>query len=361
MIGVRLTDLDGVEHTLAVHAGRFVDPDEATEPIQWVDLRARWAVPGLADAHAHLAAESIEQMVHATGDDDATITRNVSAQLEGGVLLVADKGSRTDHALDVLDWPSTDRPELHMAGQVIAPAGGYYPEFQIDVAGSDLPAEVERACGTAAEWVKLIGDWPRKGVGAIPNYAEDELRSAVEVAHRHGRRIAIHTAAPETPSLAVAAGIDSIEHGLFLTEDDLRKLGSRGGAWVPTVVAMQGIADMLGPDSSGGRLFAQGLNNAAALLATAAGYGVTVLAGTDLYLPHGAVAREAVALSRRGLDHAAAVAAVTTNAYNYLRSQRAFAPGHVADVVAFAENPLDRLATLTDPSFVMRAGRIWRT
>lgn len=359
MIGIRFRDVAGTGHAFAVDGTQF--DDSLAEVEDWIDLRHLWSVPGLADCHAHLAARDIQEMVDGVPDEDARIAESVRSQLDGGVLLVADKGSRSDDNLQVLDWPGDRRPEMHMAGRILAPADGYYPEFEIDVSASDLPGAVETACATAASWVKLIGDWPRKGVGAIPNYAEGELASAVEVAHRHGRRVAIHTTAPDTPSLAVAAGVDSIEHGLYLTPEDLRVLGERGGAWVPTVVAMEAICEMLGPDSTGGKLFSHGLENVRQLLPEAAGAGVQVLAGTDLHLEHGRVAQEAVALCRYGLTESEALAAVTTNAYDYLDSSRGFASGLIADLVAFNVNPCDDIAALSTPQVIMRAGRTVRS
>ena len=353
MIGIRIRDVDGAVHELAITSGMFGSADHVDE---WIDLRHLWSVPGLADSHAHLAATTIDAMLEGTEDTEATIAANARAQLRGGVLLIADKGGRTDAGVWALGLGDEDAPEVHVAGRVLAPSDGYYPSFGIDINGSDLPEAVEAACRTDASWVKLIGDWPRKGVGAIPNYAEDELRSAVAVAHAHGRRVAIHTAAPDTPSMAVAAGIDSIEHGLFLTDDDVGALGARGGAWVPTLAAMGAIADMLGPDSSGGRLLADGLANATRLLEAAVAAGVAVLAGSDLHLPHGDIAAEACTLFESGLSAADTLATVTTAAYNYFRSARGFHPGATADLVGFARNPLDDIAALHDPEVVLRRG-----
>jgi len=356
MTGVRLRGVEGAEIDLGIAGDRFSVPPDDREAC--IDLRHLWAVPGLADSHAHLTAGTIGEMVAGVTDEQAMIRANVAAQLAGGVLLIADKGSRTDAVLGTLGWPADQRPELSAAGTVLAPAGGYYPEFEIDVAGPDLPAAVVRATGGGATWVKLIGDWPRQGVGALPNYAEDELRSAVTVAHDRGARVAIHAAAPDTPSMAVAAGIDSIEHGLFLTETDVQHLGARGGAWVPTVAAMEGLAEMLGAHSSGGRLFAQGLANVRSLLGCAIEAGVVLLAGTDLHLPHGGVAGEALALVRYGLDQGDALQTLTNNAYAYFGSERGFAPRMLADVVAFAINPLEDIAALAKPEVVIRAGRV---
>ena len=216
-----------------------------------VDGSRWWALVGLADCHAHLSGG--QPGVDGGPEAPATfegVQRNAWAQLGAGVFLVADKGGKSDVTLRLLDEPPPTRPDLSAAGQVITAPGGYFPGFSVEVDEAGLAAAVaERAATRGISWVKLIGDWPRRGVGAVPNFGEDALRRAVEVAHAGGCRVAIHACAPRTSTMAVAAGIDSIEHGLFLTADDLTALGRRGGAWVPTVGAMEGVQGRVGrPD-----------------------------------------------------------------------------------------------------------------
>ncbi len=360
-LGLTIRTLDGTSRELTVADGHF---RPAGEPVdREIDSGGWWAVPGLADCHAHLTGGAGDGW----DDPDAVIERgmaNAWAQIEGGVFLVADKGSGDDISLRLLDQPPDRRPELHMAGHMIANPGGYYGGFAIEVDEADLVETVRRAAaertpaGSGPQWVKLVGDWPRKGVGAIPNFTEAGMAAAVDVAHAADCRVAIHAAAPETSTMAVAAGIDSIEHGLFLTPDDLTALGARGGAWVPTVTAMEGIRDMLGAESSGGKLFAQGLDNVADLLGGATEAGVTVLAGTDIEVPHGAVATEALSLARYGLAADDVVTAVTDGAYAYLGSDHRFEPGGHADVLFFDADPRGDLSVLTRPVFGLRHGEI---
>ena len=360
-LGLTIRSLDGTIRELTTADGHF---RPAGEPVdREVDAAGWWAVPGLADCHAHLAGGYTEDW----STPEAVIERglaNAWAQLEGGVFLVADKGAADGVALRLLDTPPDRRPELQMAGHMIANPGGYYTDFAIEVDEADLVAcvreatEVRTPGGNRASWVKLVGDWPRKGVGAIPNFSEAGLRAAADIAHAADCRVAIHTAAPETATMAVAAGIDSIEHGLFLTADDIVALGARGGAWVPTVAAMEGIRDMLGAESSGGKLFAQGLDNVAELLAGAPETGVTILAGTDISVPHGEVATEALSLARYGLEATEVVRAVTDGAYEYLGSDRRFEPGAAADVLFFDADPRDDLSVLARPVLGLRHGEV---
>jgi imidazolonepropionase-like amidohydrolase len=295
-----------------------------------------------------------------TGYDGSGLAKkmlaNANRQLEGGVLLLAEKGSSTSLTLQFLDVPEWRRPRMQMAGRMVAVAGGYYPGFAAEVDDADLDAVVADAASGGATWVKIVGDWPRKGRGAIRNFSEGALRQIVDKAHQAGCRVAIHAAAPDTPQLAVRAGVDSIEHGLFLHQEDLVALGERGGAWVPTIAAMEAVVAWLGADSSGGRLLADGLVNTAALVADAVDAGVAVLAGTDLALPHGKVAAEALRLAEYGLSPAQAVHAVGEAAYDYLGVEAGFRPGLSADAVLLAADPVGDLRLLLNPVVVMRAG-----
>ncbi len=357
-IGLTIRTLDVTVHDLAIDDhGHFADPADVTLDRVW-DTGRWYAVSGLADCHAHLSGDEVGEQV---GPDDlpAFVAASAWAQLQGGVFLVADKGTHDELTLRILDAPPTERPDLQMAGRIITSPGGYYGDFGEEVDPADLARAVRDAAGrNGSTWVKIVGDWPKKGVGPTPNFEEEALRAAVEVAHAAGVRTAVHTCAPRAASIAVAAGIDSIEHGLFLTVEDIEALGRRGGAWVPTIDAMEAIRDMLGENSSGGRLFAEGLGNVRELLAGAPGVGVTVLAGTDLHLAHGHVAEEALKLHEYGLDAAAVVHAMTTAAYDYLGHHHAFSPGEDADVVFFDRDPREDLTVLQRPRLAVRHGRI---
>ena len=354
-LGLTIRTLDGATRELTVVDGHFRPAGEAVDRV--VDTSGWWAVPGLADCHAHLGGGNDDD----NADEEAILERtkaNAWAQLEGGVFLVADKGHSTDVTLRVLQEPPSERPELHMAGRMIANPGGYYANFAREVEEHELVAAVRDATGGGASWVKLVGDWPRKGVGAVTNFSEAGMHRAVNVAHAADCRVAIHAAAPETSSMAVAAGIDSIEHGLFLTADDLVTLGARGGAWVPTIAAMEGIRDMLGAESSGGKLFAEGLDNVRELLASAPELGVSVLAGTDISVPHGGVATESLKLAEYGLDPEAVVHATTAAAYEYLGSTQSFDEGQPATVLFFDEDPRSDLSVLARPTLGLNHGNV---
>ncbi len=356
-----LRDQTGAEYRLGVTDGRFVVPESGVVRDSGVvhDLRHLVALGGLADCHAHLSGNDVADIIEYDGAAiEEKMLHNARLQMEGGVLLLAEKGSKSSLSLRILSEEESQRPRMQMAGRMIAVDGGYYRGFAAEVDAANLETVISDATDDGATWVKLVGDWPRRGVGAIPNFSETALRQIVTVAHGAGCRVAIHTAAPETPGMAVRAGVDSIEHGLYLTPGDVTELGERGGAWVPTVVAMEAISQWLGPATTGGKVLTTGLENTAGLLPLAVDAGVSVLAGTDLALQHGSVATEAIRLTQYGLSTSQALHSVTRAAYDYLGVEAGFSPGLPADAVFFDEDPVNDLSVLLDPRVVIRAGHV---
>lgn len=328
----------------------------ASKPDPVLDLSELFVLPGLADAHAHLAHPDADDL--SPGDPDSVAARAEEA-LGAGVNLVFDKGSSDDLVVTTLvGRRAWQRPHFQAAGRMIAGLEGYFAGFAHEVSDAGLPAAVRTAATASAGWVKIVADWPRKGIGPAPNFTEEALRAAVDVAHEVGVRVAAHTMAPEVASMVVRAGVDSIEHGLFLTDDDVRALGARGGMWVPTVLRMEAVVARFGMERTGGRVVAEGLDRVRSLLPAAQDTGVRVLAGTDLALPTARVADEAIRLVDYGLSPAAAVRAVSADAWRSAALDPGFEPGTTADLVAFRRDPSEEIEALREPVVVMRAGRL---
>ncbi|MCZ7534053.1 MAG: amidohydrolase family protein [Acidimicrobiia bacterium] len=347
-------------YEIGVSGSRFVEADEST--VELPDTSDLWALPGLADCHAHVTMTSLREFDAITDESMRTaIPINTWAHLEHGVLLILDKGGKSDTTLVTLDHDADLRPFTETAGAMISPPGGYYGNgFGTEVEPDALVEHIRTKAATRGGWVKLVGDWPRRGQGPVNNWPQDVLTEAVRAVHDAGARVAIHSMA-HSASDAVAAGVDSIEHGPFLTESDLKILAARGGAWVPTIVNMLFLRDMLGVESSGGKMFVTGLERMRENLPLAESLGVTVLAGTDMAVPHGEVATEAVLLKEYGLSDAAATAATSTAAYRYVGRPTQPTVGAEADVVFFRDNPLEGVETLAEPVIIMRRGKIVRS
>ena len=351
-VRVVLRSVHGETVTRDMIEGNWADPVGDADLVLGENL---WALPGLVDGHAHFAAET---MAPRPGNLEDAITRARTA-LDAGVLLALDKGWGDLTVLDLVDRIDPgDRPEIEAAGLIHAVEGGYIAEVCRIIDPGEVGPAMNQAAGEGRGWVKLIGDWPRKGTGPLPNFTEEQLGVAVRSASAAGARVAVHTMARDVPSMAVRAGVHSIEHGLFLQLEDLDDLGSRGGIWVPTVLNMEAVIRQLGEHSSGGRLITEGLANVARLLPEAIEAGVHILAGTDLAVGTHQVGQEAVRLAEMGLSPKHALRAVSYSGFEATGRPVAFEVDAAADAVMFDANPEEDLGVLAHPRHVIRRGRV---
>ncbi len=315
-----------------------------------------WAIPGLVDGHAHLAAIEGKDWIT---DGVMGAAGRAREALASGVILALDKGWKDLTTLEMIRSISPQaRPDIEAAGVTNTVEGGYWPDFGRRIGPGEVASVIAEAALEGKGWVKLVGDWPRRGMGPMPNFTEGELAEAVEVAASYGARVAIHTMAREVPSMAVRAGVQSIEHGLFLTEDDVGALGGRGGIWIPTILRMEAVIRQLGADSSGGRLLREGIDNVARLLGAAVEAGVFVLTGTDLAVGTHAVAKEAVRLWELGMSPEMVVRAASSAGFRATGRAASFEVGTPANAVLFEEDPTLNPRVLAHPNLVIRLGRV---
>lgn len=316
-----------------------------------------WALPGLVDAHAHLARNKLD---FAPGDFPGAKQRARMA-LDAGVGLIYDKGWRDLTVISLIDeLAAAERPEIEAAGAIYAVEAGYVEGFARTIGPGGISSAVSEAAVEGRGWVKLIGDWPRRGEGPRPNFSEDELAEAVAVAEANASKVAIHTMARDVPSMAVRAGVHSIEHGLFLSPEDLEMLGGRAGVWVPTVLRVEAVIRQLGAGSSGGRLLTEGLENVTANLAHAVECGVHVLTGTDLVVGTHQVALEAIRLWELGMATGAVVESVSSSGFLASGRPSGFEVGGPANAVLFSDDPRLDPSALAHPRHVIRMGRLVR-
>ena len=167
--------------------------------------------------------------------------RNARKAFESGVTTlrsVADKNKlvaslvwAADH--QVLDEPI---PRIIPCGNGICMTGGHGSEFP---GGGDIvdgPWEmrkrIRRTIQEGAQWIKLLTSrraW-------TPEFTQEELDAAVDEAHRLGHKIAVHSGVPVTIQMCIDAGVDTIEHGTFMSEEQAKQMVEKGIAWVPTVM-----------------------------------------------------------------------------------------------------------------------------
>ncbi len=319
-------------------------------------LNGGFLLPGLVDAHAHLAVGP------GAPEDlpDAERSRAAArADLDAGVLLVREPGSPNRASTGI--GPNDGLPRVQTSGRFLAGVGRYLPGFAQEVTDDELPDAALRELAAGTGWVKAIGDWRGdSGEGWVLGFAPDALAVAVRVVHDAGGRFAIHAIGPEAVEAAIAAGPDSIEHATYATDHHFEAMAAAGIAVTPTLNALlmaRKMTEQRGASPEELARIDEGIAGLPARVRTAHEAGVTLMAGTDAALPHGQVWREIVSLAAAGIPNDAALAAGSWAARSFL-GLPGIEEGAPADLVAFDRDPRESLEVLATPSVIVLDGRV---
>jgi len=310
-------------------------------------LPGRFALVGLVDAHCHLTVGVDDNGPYLDGTG---ASRRLDALAHSGVSLVRDVGGDATVTLPLSRQPVPGLPEVRAAGRFLAPANRYFPRMHEPVAAADLLGAIEAEIAAGATWIKIIadfpvmdGDRPRPGI-AHRTYPADVVAAAVQTAHRLGPRVAAHSNTAAVGDL-VGSGVDSVEHGLALTEVDLDRLAARGGAWTPTLAAFTALQRAADPAQRA--VFAGHAKRLSVLLRAAVERGVTILTGSDTV---GTVAQEIGLLHAYGLTVDQALRPATTAAREYLGDSSS------DDLVTYEHDPREDPELLREPAAVVLRG-----
>lgn len=388
VVVVRGKKIEAVGKGVAVPAGAKV-----------VDLGSRVLLPGLIDAHTHLL-QTFEPRI---GEDDnlllqlartGTSKRLMNAvahareELDAGVTTVRDLGNSGVDGIqalrDAVAANQVSGPTIVASGRALSAVGGQFgtltpaarplidEEYLVGTGEDEVRRLVRQALYEGADVIKVIVDTPPRVFG------ERELKAIVEEAHAVGRKVAAHTIQDSAAKAAVAAGVDSIEHGYDLSDATLAAMAKAGTYLVPTDYAMPFWVRFL--DGVGGVSEEQkekARKGMAALVASnkerlgrAAKAGVRVAFGSDWYyrLPDSSRGQASLkpfeAYLESGMAPLAIVRAATINAATLLgREGRvgSLEAEREADVIAVDGDPLKDPSLLQRVSFVMKAGVVVRT
>lgn len=358
---------------------------EATGPFEVLDLDGAHILPGLVNMHVHfgliLPGKELERLRdESLGALALRMAANARATLAAGVTtvrLVAERGGIDIALRESIRQGETVGPRIFTAGAILISTGGH---------GHDLPGAVEadgpnefRKAARAqlkagADLVKISASGGIASAGeaiADRQLEPDEIRAVTQVAHSRGKRVAVHAGPPDVIADAVEAGVDSVEHGYFLTPQVAELMVDRGTWLVPTVNVSRAVAffEKIGaPDWFVAKALEAGEKHWAALQA-AIRASVPIALGTDMmpFEPFDGTTvtvRELEFMVEAGMTPLAAIRAATICAAKLLGAQAAIGSlevGKSADIIAVRGNPLADVTALRSLEVVVGRGAIVRS
>jgi imidazolonepropionase-like amidohydrolase len=336
------------------------------------------AMPGLIDVHVHL---TLDPAVTSVADQLALPEDTVRAGSEARALAMARAGITTARDLGGASWLEValrDRidagelpgPRLLCAGQPLTSPGGHCHFWGGEVRGAAFAPVITRQVQHDVDWIKVMatGGINTKGTSIRDaQFDVDQLRRIREIAERQGRPVAAHCHGTAGIRNAAEAGLASIEHCSFAGERGYGDGFDAGlpaairtaGCWVsPTVNA--GWQRFLADEEKARRFF-DAMQRAFAALRDA---GVPLIASTDAGIPnvrHADLAHALPVFARfAGFSNVEVLRSATSDAARVLglRSETgSLRPGLAADVLVVPGDPLEDLAHLQTPLFVLARGR----
>jgi imidazolonepropionase-like amidohydrolase len=363
-------------------------PDDA----EVIDLGDATLLPGFIDAHVHLSQEAGPDWYH---DRFNAITRfpaeqalygahYAKATLEAGVTTVRDVGSSDQIALglrNAINAGQIPGPRMLVANNAIGASGGHADQDPVPPQRIALAGPMQGVCNGADQCraavryqikygADVIKFMPSGGVLSLSDpvdnaqLTQDEMNAIVSEAHAWNRKVAAHCHGDRAAKMAIAAGVDSIEHGTFLQDETLQEMKKKHVYLVATLLAGAWIGERL--DSFPPAIAAKARAAAAQaqqMFQHAVKLGVPLAMGTDAGVePHGLNAREFSLMTKNGLTPSQALQAGTVNGAELLGiadRTGTLAAGKYADIVAVAGDPIADMRATEHPVFVMKEGTIY--
>jgi imidazolonepropionase-like amidohydrolase len=371
--------VDG-ERIAAIGVAGDVDIPPGTEKVDVSDL---YLIPGLMNMHVHFGLKLPGKMeAELANETEGELTLRMAAAARdsvfAGVTTIRSPGSALhgDIALrKAIQRGYVVGPRIFSAGESLVITGGHGSDAGVEYAdGPDqLVKAARREISAGADWVKILisGGIATDGGGiAEALMTPGEINAVVDAAHRFGAKVAAHSGSPQATSIAVDAGVDSIEHGYFLDRPVLKKMAKAGTWYVPTIVVSQPATapffEKIGsPQWYLERRESVGKEHWKALQ-MAIEEGVNIGLGTD-QLPHEpndgttATAREAQYYVEAGMTPLQALQSATIQTARMLAADDDIGSvevGKYADIVAVPVNPADDIKALRDIRLVMKGGEI---
>ncbi len=343
-----------------------------------IDLEGRTLMPGLVDAHAHVKAkmphpdEGAEPLLPGTAAH--VVAAHLAEALRRGVTTVRDVGSYGStvvEARQAMRLGAFRGPRLLTCGRIVSatsPGGRFFSGMYREADGpDDIRRAVREQLRHGADFIKLMTTGARSVELEDPDPAQvtgEEVAALVEEAHRLGYRVAAHAEGLPGTELAVDAGIDTIEHGMYLNQrpDLLERMAEQGQVLVPTLSCFYGVAGLDGERAAPEtwspllvELAQHNLEQADLTLRAAHSAGVKIALGHD-WSPFYDSARELERMVHHGLPAMDALVAATATGAAALGlgdELGTVEAGRIADLVILDGDPL------ADPGLLRRREQVW--
>ena len=355
-----------------------------------IDLRSATLMPGLMDMHVHVTGEQSGQAGYAEGfylepaDLALRATMYARRTLMAGFTTIRDCGAGKKLNLAMRDAIAKGwivGPRIFAAGSVTTTGGhgdgtnGLIADLQERLAPSvllakgpdEMRAAVRHRPEAGADFIKIAatgGVLSLARSGQAPLFTEEELKAVVQTARDYGMTVAAHAHGTEGMLRAVRAGVHSIEHGTYMTDEIFAAMKERGTWYVPTISAGRFVAEKARID---GYFPAVVRPKAAAIgpqiqdtFGRAYKAGVKIAFGTDQGVaPHGDNGKEFIYMTEAGMPAMETIKAATSSAAQVIGMEADLGTvenGKIADLVAVPGDPLADITAMTRVHFVMKGG-----
>lgn len=372
------------EAYVVVRGDRIVSIDKsAPKGARIIELGDATVLPGLIDCHVHLEADwndfsATGNLRRSSAEKTLVGLQNAQTYLRRGFTTVRDAGT-TDPGYDTIALRNAFArgtfagPRVIAAGVPISVTGGH---ADLNALAPDVPmvkfpniadtvdevrAAVRHDLRNGVDWIKLMATG---GVSdALSDYnvqelSDDQMKAAVEVAHRAGRKVMAHAEGTAGITAAVRAGVDSIEHGTMLDEETAQLMAERGTWLVPTLETFQRGVEIGLTSGQEPIMLEKGkaiLRHQQPAFERALRHHVKIAFGLDDEPKF--TTREFQALVTGGLTPLQALQTATTSAAMLLSIDAgSLEPGKIADVIAIDGDPLKDVKSLEKVVFVMKSG-----
>ncbi len=370
----------------AVQMGLVGEPD--------IDLTGSFVMPGWIDMHVHISSQQspgrfVETFTLEPADSALRAVPYAERTLMAGFTTVRDLGTRHGVAQSIRRAIAEGHmvgPRIFTAGKSLASTGGHADPsngVNSELRGDPGPAQgvvnglddaykaVRARYKEGADLIKITatgGVLSQARSGLNPQFTEAEIAAIVEAAEDYGYRVAAHAHGAEGMRRAVAAGVHSIEHGTYMSDEVMELMKEKRTWYVPTIMAGKFVAEQSRVEG----YFSEVVRPKAAAIgpviaetfARAYRAGVPIAFGTDSGVsPHGDNWKEFIYMVEGGMPVVEAIVSATRSAAVLLDQWDelgSIAPGKFADIVAVPGDPRQDVEEFGRVHFVMKGGKVFK-